>query len=197
MGCGVGRGVGSGRCLKAFANTWEGLPMKMVSVPVLIFTTLLSALSSLSVYADCYDHSVQTWEERAVACNNEMAGKKRAFFSLYCGPHKNRVLFRVREKPSFLVTPSCMSEEGPLSYRFGDGKVTARNVCWEEVRYRNRPEVLWFVATLSDPRDYNAFLGGLIHQYFGQSSSRPVSDGAIVTKVLVIGAGFFQAMPLG
>ena len=34
-------------------------------------------------------------------------------------------------------------------------------------------------------------------QYFGQSSSRPVSDGAIVTKVLVIGAGFFQAMPVG
>ncbi len=34
-------------------------------------------------------------------------------------------------------------------------------------------------------------------QYFGQSSSRPVSDDAIVTKVLVIGAGFFQAMPVG
>ena len=34
-------------------------------------------------------------------------------------------------------------------------------------------------------------------QYFGQYSSRPVGDGAIVTKVLVIGAGFFQAMPLG
>ena len=34
-------------------------------------------------------------------------------------------------------------------------------------------------------------------QYFGQNSGRPVSDGAIVTKVLVIGAGFFQAMPLG
>ena len=37
----------------------------------------------------------------------------------------------------------------------------------------------------------------LAFQYFGQSSSRPVSDGAIVTKVLVIGAGFFQAMPVG
>ena len=34
-------------------------------------------------------------------------------------------------------------------------------------------------------------------QYFGQSSSRPVRDGAIVAKVLVIGAGFFQAMPVG
>ena len=34
-------------------------------------------------------------------------------------------------------------------------------------------------------------------QYFGQYSSRPVSDRAIVTEVLVIGAGFFQAMPLG
>ena len=34
-------------------------------------------------------------------------------------------------------------------------------------------------------------------QYFGQNSGRPVSDGAIVTKVLVIGAGFFQALPLG
>ena len=36
-----------------------------------------------------------------------------------------------------------------------------------------------------------------VGQYFGQNSGRPVSDGAIVTKVLVIGAGFFQAMPLG
>ena len=36
-----------------------------------------------------------------------------------------------------------------------------------------------------------------IPQYFGQYSSRPVSDGAIVTKVLVIGAGFFQVMALG
>ena len=35
------------------------------------------------------------------------------------------------------------------------------------------------------------------YQYFGQNSGRPVSDRAIVTKVLVIGAGFFQAMPLG
>ena len=36
-----------------------------------------------------------------------------------------------------------------------------------------------------------------IFQYFGQNLGRPVSDRAIVTKVLVIGAGFFQAMPLG
>ena len=43
-----------------------------------------------------------------------------------------------------------------------------------------------------DPR-----LHRFIHQYFGQNLGRPVSDGAIVTKVLVIGAGFFQAMPLG
>ena len=35
------------------------------------------------------------------------------------------------------------------------------------------------------------------HQYFGQNLGRPVSDRAIVTKVLVIGAGFFQATPLG
>ena len=39
--------------------------------------------------------------------------------------------------------------------------------------------------------------GQHIDQYFGQSSSRPVRDGAIVAKVLVIGAGFFQAMTLG
>ena len=37
----------------------------------------------------------------------------------------------------------------------------------------------------------------ILNQCFGQNSGRPVSDGAIVTKVLVIGAGFFQAMPLG
>ena len=37
----------------------------------------------------------------------------------------------------------------------------------------------------------------LLEQCFGQNSGRPVSDRAIVTKVLVIGAGFFQAMPLG
>ena len=41
------------------------------------------------------------------------------------------------------------------------------------------------------------FVTGLFDQCFGQNSGRPVSDGAIVTKVLVIGAGFFQAMPLG
>ena len=34
-------------------------------------------------------------------------------------------------------------------------------------------------------------------QYFGQNLGRPVSDRAIVTKVLVIGAGFFQATALG
>ena len=36
-----------------------------------------------------------------------------------------------------------------------------------------------------------------IRQYFGQNLGRPVSDRAIVAKVLVIGAGFVQAMPLG
>jgi hypothetical protein len=34
-------------------------------------------------------------------------------------------------------------------------------------------------------------------QYFGQNSGSRLCDGAIVTQLFVIGAGFFQAMPLG
>ena len=34
-------------------------------------------------------------------------------------------------------------------------------------------------------------------QYFGQNSGSRLGDGAIVTKLFVFGAGFFQAVPLG
>ena len=34
-------------------------------------------------------------------------------------------------------------------------------------------------------------------QYFGQNLSSHIRDGAIVTKGLVMRAGFFQAVPLG
>ena len=56
------------------------------------------------------------------------------------------------------------------------------DMCLEVIQKRMNLEVALF------PR---------LQQCFGQNSGRPVSDGAIVTKVLVIGAGFFQAMPLG
>jgi hypothetical protein len=35
------------------------------------------------------------------------------------------------------------------------------------------------------------------NQCFGQNSGSRLDDGAIVTKLFVIGAGFFQAVPLG
>ena len=34
-------------------------------------------------------------------------------------------------------------------------------------------------------------------QYFGQNSGSYLGDGAIVTKLFIGGAGFFQAVPLG
>jgi len=37
----------------------------------------------------------------------------------------------------------------------------------------------------------------LISQYFGQNSGSYLGDGAIVTKLFIGGAGFFQAVPLG
>jgi hypothetical protein len=37
----------------------------------------------------------------------------------------------------------------------------------------------------------------IIYQYFGQKSGSHLGNGAIVTKLFVLGAGFFQAVPLG
>jgi hypothetical protein len=37
----------------------------------------------------------------------------------------------------------------------------------------------------------------LMYQHFGQHSGSRLGDGTIVTQLLVIGAGFFQAVPLG
>ena len=34
-------------------------------------------------------------------------------------------------------------------------------------------------------------------QYFSQKSGGQVGDGAIVTKLFVVGAGFFQTLPVG
>ena len=41
------------------------------------------------------------------------------------------------------------------------------------------------------------FFNALSMQCFGQNSGSRLDDGAIVTKLFVIGAGFFQAVPLG
>ena len=46
--------------------------------------------------------------------------------------------------------------------------------------------------TFEKPWTISPFLG----QYCGQNLGCPFSERAIVTKVLVLGAGFFQAMPL-
>jgi hypothetical protein len=41
------------------------------------------------------------------------------------------------------------------------------------------------------------FFNNLKHQYFGQNLGSRLCDDAIVTQLFVIGAGFFQAVPLG
>ena len=58
-----------------------------------------------------------------------------------------------------------------------------------------RRELDWKNSTID--RTLMAFIALHMQQYFGQNLGHPVSDGAIVTKVLVIGAGFFQALLLG
>jgi hypothetical protein len=41
------------------------------------------------------------------------------------------------------------------------------------------------------------FAIGARGQYFSQKSGSRLGNGAIVTKLFVLGAGFFQAVPLG
>ena len=57
-------------------------------------------------------------------------------------------------------------------------------------------------STSSWPKYSEAVIWGIsrwfsIQQYCGQNSGSRLGDGAVVTKLFVVGAGFFQTMPLG
>ena len=82
------------------------------------------------------------------------------------------------------------SELKGVEYYHATSMVPENMAGWREAAISNGKTVLKRI----EENEYNILF---FDQYFGQNLGRPVSDRAIVTKVLVIGAGFFQAMPLG